>query len=315
MKSVAFHEYGDSSVLQVIERDIPSPAAGEVVVEVVAAPVNPTDLMMRDGKQAAMMTELTPPYIAGMEFSGHVHAVGEGVTLKPGQPVIGVVNPRRQAGGAHTKYVCVPAGQVASVPEGTDLVVAATVPMNALTAMLSLELTGLKAGELLLVTGGAGMLGGSVLQLAKQAGIRAATNAAEADAELVRSLGAETVLPRSEGLSEAFKAAYGKEADGLIDGALIGDHVSHLVKPGGVAVALRKSNPVTDSRLKCTYVSVLDAMARPEMVAAVGEHIAKGSLVGRVAPDGVVPFSEAQAAFTMAEKNTARGRVVLHFAD
>ena len=119
MKSVAFHEYGDSSVLQVIERDIPSPAAGEVVVEVVAAPVNPTDLMMRDGKQAAMMTELTPPYIAGMEFSGHVHAVGEGVTLKPGQPVIGVVNPRRQAGGAHTQYVCVPAGQVASVPEGT----------------------------------------------------------------------------------------------------------------------------------------------------------------------------------------------------
>ena len=231
------------------------------------------------------------------------------------QPVIGVLNPRRQEGGAHTQYVCVPAGQVAPVPAGTDLVAAATVPMNALTAMLSLELTGLKAGELLLVTGGAGMLGGSVLQLAKQAGIRAATNASEADAELVRSLGAETVLPRSEGLSEAFKAAYGQEADGLIDGALIGDHVSHLVKPGGVAVALRKSNPVTDSRLKCTYVSVLDAMARPEMVAAVGEHIAKGSLAGRVALDGVVPFSEAQAAFTMAEKNTARGRVVLRFAD
>ena len=314
MKSVAFNEFGDSSVLEVIDRDIPVPGAGEVVVKVTAAPVNPTDLLMRDGKQAALMTELQPPYIAGMEFSGHVHACGEGVELAARLPVIGVTNPRRPEGGAHTEYVCVPAGQVAEVPEGTDLVTAATVPMNALTAMLSLELVALEAGQVLLVTGGAGMLGGSVLQLAHQAGLKVATNAAEADADLVRSLGADVVLPRSEGLSEAFKAEFG-EADGLIDGALIGDHVAHLVKPGATAVSLRKSNPITDSRLNCTYVSVLDGMARPEMVAAVAEHIAKGTLKGRVAPDGVFAFTDARAAFEMAEANKARGRVVLSFAN
>ena len=175
---------------------------------------------------------------------------------------------------------------------------------DALTAMLSLELVALEAGQVLLVTGGAGMLGGSVLQLAHQAGLKVATNAAEADADLVRSLGADVVLPRSEGLSEAFKAEFG-EADGLIDGALIGDHVAHLVKPGATAVSLRKSNPITDSRLNCTYVSVLDGMARPEMVAAVAEHIAKGTLKGRVAPDGVFAFTDARAAFEMAEANKA----------
>ena len=313
MKSVAFVDYGEPSVLQIIDRPQPEPGPGEVVVRVTASTVNPTDLMMRRGEQAPLMAHLVPPFVAGMEFSGRVHVVGEGVTLVLGQPVVGVVNPRRPEGGAHAEFVAVPAGQVAVLPEGIDLTGAATVPMNAVTAMQALEIAGLKPGQVLLVTGGAGILGGAVLQLARNAGLKVVANAAAADADLVRSLGAEVVLPRDEGMQEAFRAQIPEGADALIDGALIGAQVSGLVRRGGTAISLRKSHPIHDSRLRCEFVSVIDAMSRPEFLRATVDHIANGVLRPRVAPGGMFPFEQAAAAHDMAETTGARGRVVLTF--
>ena len=115
MLVIGFMEFGGPQVLQVMDLPQPTPAVGEVVVRVAASTVNPTDLMMRAGQQAALMTALTPPYIAGMEFSGHIHSVGDGVSgLSAGQPVMGVVNPRPlwagnfgggagQVGGCHRR--------------------------------------------------------------------------------------------------------------------------------------------------------------------------------------------------------------------
>ncbi len=106
MQVIGFMEFGGPQVLRLMDLPQPTPATGEVVVRVAASTVNPTDLMMRAGLQAALMTGLVPPYIAGMEFSGHIHNVGDGVSgLTVGQPVMGVVNPRRPAGGAHAQYV------------------------------------------------------------------------------------------------------------------------------------------------------------------------------------------------------------------
>lgn len=312
MKSVAFFEPGEPSVLQVIDRPQPEAGPGEVVVRVAAAAVNPTDLMMRRGQQAT--AQFTPPFIPGMEFSGRVHSVGKGVAPKPGQPVIGVVNPRRQEGGAYTEFICLPAGQVAVLPETIDLTGAATVPMNALTAMLALEMVGLKPGQALLVTGGAGMLGGSVLQLAERAGLMVVANAAPEDADLVRSLGAKVVLPRDKGMAEAFSAQFPDGADALIDGALIGVQVSKLVRNGGAAIALRSSHPIKDARLRCETVMVTNGMSRPELLQATADHIASGVLRPRIAPGGVFPFAQAAAAHEMAETAKVRGRIVLTFS-
>jgi NADPH:quinone reductase-like Zn-dependent oxidoreductase len=176
MLAVSFEAFGPPDVLEIAERPEPVAEPGGVVVRVAASTVNPTDLMMRAGGQAAMMTQLAPPYVAGMEFSGTIESVGAGVAFVPGQRVIGVVNPRRPAGGAHAERVAVPAVSVAPVPDGVDLVAAATVPMNALTALLALELVDLEPGQSLLVTGGAGMLGGYVVRLARRAGLTVVAN-------------------------------------------------------------------------------------------------------------------------------------------
>ena len=79
MKAVCFHEFGGPERLRIEARYVPQPGAGEVRVRVAAAAINPTDIMMLSGAQAALMTALTPPYVAGMEYAGHVSAVGAGV--------------------------------------------------------------------------------------------------------------------------------------------------------------------------------------------------------------------------------------------
>ena len=88
--AVLFMEFGGPDDLSIKELPRPMPGQGEVVFWVTASKVNPTDLMMRSGQQASLMVGLVPPYIAGMEFSGHIHSVGEGVaSLASGRPVMG----------------------------------------------------------------------------------------------------------------------------------------------------------------------------------------------------------------------------------
>jgi NADPH:quinone reductase len=90
MKAVTFSEFGGPEVLRITEKPDPEPSAGEVVVAVAASTVNPTDLMTLSGLRAPLMRDLTPPYTAGMDFSGHIASAGAGVPgLTPGQPVIG----------------------------------------------------------------------------------------------------------------------------------------------------------------------------------------------------------------------------------
>jgi NADPH2:quinone reductase len=316
MSAVTFFEFGPPEVLTISELPVPVPGASEVVIRVVASAVNPTDLMMRSGQQAALMTAIRPPYIAGMEFSGRVHALGEGVThVSPGQPVIGVVNPRRQAGGAHAEYLCVPAGSVAPLAPDADLVGAGAVTMNALTAQMALDMLGLRPGQSVLVTGGAGMLGGSAIQLARLAGLEVVANGSFDDWPLLEQLGAHICVPRNEGMAEAIRARLPEGVDGLIDGALIGNTVSPLVRDGGVAVSLRMSYPIRDSRLKTTYVSVIEGMERTDILRSVAAYLDSGKLLPRLAEGGRFSFRDAVAAHRMAEVGGFRGRVVLTFCD
>ena len=314
MSTVTFAEFGPPEVLTVSQRPMPVPGPEEVVIRVAASTVNPTDLMMRSGLQAALMTALTPPYVAGMEFSGRIHALGEGTTgLRHGQPVIGVVNPRRPDGGAHSEYLRVPARSVAPLAPGIDLIGAATVPMNALTAHMALELLGLKQGQSVLITGGAGMLGGYAIQLARLAGLIVVANSATEDWPFLGGLGADILVPRDEGMAQGVLARLPLGVDGLIDGALIGNRVSHLVREGGVAVSLRMSHPINDPRLKTTYVSVTEGMERTDVLHSIARHLGEGKLTPRLA--GCFPYRQAAEAHRKAEEGGFRGRLVLIFDD
>src|SRR4051812_40751128 len=106
MKAITFDTFGDPGVLTISELPDPTPGPDEVLVKVVATTVNPTDIMMRNGMQAALMKGLEPPYIAGMEFSGTILDPGSS-DLQKGQPVIGILNPRTPSGGAYAEVIAV----------------------------------------------------------------------------------------------------------------------------------------------------------------------------------------------------------------
>ncbi|MBF9032652.1 zinc-binding dehydrogenase [Rhodobacterales bacterium HKCCE2091] len=310
MKAITFDTFGGPEVLKVSELPDPVAGPGEVLVDVAASTVNPTDLMMRNGAQAAMMEHLAPPYIAGMEFSGTILDPGPS-GLGKGQPVIGVVNPRTPKGGSYAEVIAVPAASVAPLSPAADLIGAATIPMNALTAALSLDFLGLEPGQTLFVTGGAGMLGGSAIQLGRAAGLTVLANVSDADRVLVESLGATHVLPRDEGLEEAARAICPDGVDGMIDGALIGQTLSHLVKDGGGIVSLRGSYKIEDPRLRVHNVSVLKGMEDTETLKRIADLIGSGGLVPRVA--GSYVCTEAAAAHAATEAGGRRGRIVLLF--
>src|SRR4051794_34047137 len=130
MRAVFYEGAGGPEVLKLRETEAPQPAAGEVVIDVVAAGINRADVQQRNGVYPP------PPgasEIPGLEVSGRVSAVGAGVTAWVGDEVCALL-----AGGGYAEQVAVPAGQVLPVPQGVDLVTAAALPEVAATVFSNL---------------------------------------------------------------------------------------------------------------------------------------------------------------------------------
>jgi NADPH2:quinone reductase len=313
MRALTFAAFGGPEVLQVLELPQPAPGAGEVVVRVAASPINPTDLLMRAGAQAALMSSLQPPYIGGMELAGLVHSVGAGVAgLTVGQAVMGVVNPRTPSGGTHAQFVRVPAASVAPLDASADLVSAATVPMNGLTALAALDALDLEPGRTLLVTGGAGFLASYVIQLAKARGLVVLADARATEHDRLRRLGVDEILPRGVAMAAAVRQRCAAGVDGLVDTALLGDPAAALVRDGGAAATLRKTHAITDPRVRHHAIAVVDQMKNTAALHRLVALWQAGALTTRIARR--MSLSDAVAAHRLAEEGGLDGRVVFDMA-
>lgn len=176
-----------------------------------------------------------------MEAAGVLDEIGSDVEtdLRLGDRVMAMADPRGPLGGAYAQYVVLPAAQVARAPQGTTHAEAATLPMNGLTARLAVDLTGLSRGQTLAVTGAAGAVGGYVTQMAKADGLTVVADASQADEELVRSFGADIVVPRGADVAQHILRAVPAGVAGLVDAAVIGSAVvAPAVHDGGVIVTV-----------------------------------------------------------------------------
>ncbi|MER7745601.1 NAD(P)H-quinone oxidoreductase [Streptomyces bacillaris] len=198
MKAVSIKEPGGPEVLEWVDVEDPVPAAGEVVVDVAAGALNRADVMQRMGLYP--LAPGTSPY-PGLEVSGTVSALGEGVTgWQVGDEVCALLT-----GGGYAQKVAVPAGQLLPVPKGTGLIEAAGLPEVTATVWSNLVMTaGLKAGETLLVHGGLGGVGSMAIQIAKVLGARVVTTVGGPEkVERVRELGADVAIDhRTEDFTE-----------------------------------------------------------------------------------------------------------------
>ncbi|MBO4253536.1 NADP-dependent oxidoreductase [Streptomyces griseorubiginosus] len=314
MRAVGLEQYGGPDVLRVVDRPLPVPGPGQVRIRVAAAAVNPTDLLLRSGQLAAATAGLEPPYTPGMDASGVVDAVGDGVDLGIGEPVMTFVNPFQAAGGAQAEYVVVPRDQVVAAPRGLDLRDVAGLPMNGLTAHLALSLLDLPQGSTLAVTGAPGALGGYAVQLAKHRGLRVVADATESDRELVRGLGADVVVPRAATPAElvgAYRGALPEGADAVVDAAILGAPALGIVRDGG---RLAKCRPYELASERGIIVLSVQVPGHPDKRSALEELAGlaeKGVLTLRTA--AVLAPEQAPEAHRRLEAGGVRGRLILAF--
>lgn len=214
MRAVTQTSPGGPETLAVTELPDPVPGPGEVLVEVAATAVNRADLLQRQGFYPP------PPGasdVIGLECSGTVAAVGEGVTAwSVGDRVCALL-----AGGGYASLVVVPEGQVMPVPDGIDLVTAAALPEVACTVWSNVFMVAaLRPDEVFLVHGGAGGIGTFAIQLASRLGARVFTTAGSEDKlARCRELGAEVAISyRDQDFVEVVREATdGRGADVVLD--------------------------------------------------------------------------------------------------
>jgi NADPH:quinone reductase-like Zn-dependent oxidoreductase len=309
--AVVITKPGDLDVLAVADRPARKPHAGEVRIAVKAAAVNPTDIGLRERGGG---DQLTPPWVPGMDAAGIVESVGPDVDrLVVGDEVMAAVSPRRVEGGAQQELLVVPAASVVRIPDGATLTEAATLPMNGLTARLGLERLGLKSGDTLVVTGGAGQLASYVIPLAKERGLRVIADAKPEDEELVRSFGADVVVPRGQGFTDAVLEAAPDGVDGLFDTALMRRAAFPAIRDGGQIVVVRgwDGDEVEDRGIRVHPVMVATVLERTDWLEELRQRAADGRLKLRVVQE--FPPEEAAEAQRLMDAGGIRGRAVIVF--
>ena len=310
MRAVGITAAGGPEVLEVIDRPVREPGAGEVRIAVRAAAVNPTDI---GGRQSGY-GDLPQPWTPGMDAAGVIESVGREVSrLAVGQEVMAAVSPRRPEGGAQAELLVVPAASVAAIPTGATLEQASTLPMNGLTALLGLELLGLAHGATLAVTGGAGTLGSYVIALAKDRGLRVIADAKPADEALVREAGADVVVARGDGYVAGVREAAPEGVDGLFDTALLHETVFGALRDGATMVVVRGWKPDSTERgIIVKQVMVTDALENTAWLEHLRELASDGRLTLRVAQTfGPEQAAEAQE---LMDAGGLRGRAVIVFS-
>ncbi len=310
MRAVTIAKPGGFEVLDVTERPVRAAGPGEVRVAVKAAAVSPTDLLLREHGAGP---GFPPPWIPGMDAAGTIESVGAGVDrLRVGDPVMVATTPRRPEGGAQIELLVVPAPSVTTIPSKSTFAEASTLPMNGLTALLSLELLGLRPGQTLAVSGGAGWLAYLVIVLAKRRGLRVLADAKSGEVELVRRYGADVVVARGERFCEEIRAEVPDGVDALVDTALLLRSAFPALRDGGVLVPVRGwDGSATERGIEVRPVLVSDALERTEWLEQLRDLASDGVIRPRVAAE--YPVERVADAHRAMAAGGIRGRAVLIF--
>ncbi len=212
MRAILFDRTGGPEVLRLGEQPVPAPTAGEVLIRIKATALNFADVRQRQG--AYIMS--SGPRVLGLECSGHIAALGEGVEgWQPGQPVCALLGR-----GGYAEYATAHHSQLLPVPEGLDLAEAASLPEAAATIWSNIfDIGDLGAGGILLVHGGAGGIGSLAIQFGQAAGARVFCTASAARREFCEALGAERSFDyRDDTIVDQFLAATDNHgADVILD--------------------------------------------------------------------------------------------------
>src|SRR6195256_6472553 len=303
MKAAFIERHGGPEVLKFGEMPDPVALPGEVVVDIVAASVNGADWKVREGKSGQLAHF---PYILGRDFSGRVSAIGKGIEdFRVGDEVFGVCDVGQE--GAYAEKIAIKAAIVAKKTDSLSHVDAAALALAGLTAICTVEdALKLKAGETILIQGGAGGVASFAIQLAKHLGARVITTASRSNHDYLREIGADEIIDYNA--LDFTKVV--KDCDAVFDtvGGDVAQRSFAVLKPGGRA-AFIGSGPQAPKPDRSDVVALRPSVGRdrPHL-----ERIVALAAAGAVRPPEGTRYrlSEAAAAHRVSESRHFRGKLV-----
>jgi len=303
-KAVRFDEYGDIDVLRVEEVERPVPGAGQVLVKVKSAGINPGEASIRQGLMADRWPA-TFPSGEGSDLAGLVDELGEGVEeYAVGDEVLGFTDNR----ASHAEYVVVEAANLARRPADVPWDVAGSLFVAGTTAYAAVRAVTLKEGDIVVVSGAAGGVGSLAVQLAKNAGATVIGLAGEANHEWLTGHG---VIPVTygEGVGDRIREAAGRQIDAFID--TFGDGYVELALHLGVHAD--RIDTIIDFAAAQKYGVKAEgnsAASSAEVLAELASLVSKGLLEVPIAK--VYPLAEIHDAYRDLARRHTRGKIVLH---
>lgn len=299
--AVRYSQSGPASVLSYDTIARPVPRAGEVLVHVRAAGVNPIDWKLRNGSFGRAPRG---PVIPGFDLAGDVAALGPGVK---GWVIGDAVFTTLDDQGAYTEYAVVPAQALVRKPTGSSYAEVAAIPIAGLTALQAVEALGLESGDRVVIQGASGGVGHFAVQLAKLKGAHVIGVASGANEMFVRSLGADEFVDyREQAVEDEVK-----EADAVLD-AVGGDTLKHsyaLLKSGGRIISIAGRVDAEELKKRGLEGRWLGVESDAGDLQRLADLVAAGKL--RVEVEKTLPLSAAREAHEQSETGHARGKIVL----
>ena len=323
MTAIAIVKPGGPEALQPVERPLPRPGHGEILVRVLAAGVNRPDVMQRKG---AYPPPAGASDLPGLEIAGEIAALGPGVSGYAVGAQVCALAP----GGGYAEYCVVPAGHALPTPRGFDAVQAAALPETFFTVWTNLfERAGLKAGESVLIHGGASGIGTTAIQLAAVFGARVFATAGSAEkCAACQGLGAERAIDykREDFVALVRGATGGRGVDVVLDmvgGDYIARNLESLAEDGRLVMiaflggsraeidfmpVMRKRLTVSGSALRPRSIE-----DKTRIATALRSRVWPLLESGRIGPviHARFPLREAAAAHRLMESGAHIGKIVL----
>jgi NADPH2:quinone reductase len=297
MRAVVLTSFGGLDALQLADLPEPAPAEGEEVVRVQAVALGPWDLSTPDGYFRPLGGSTAFPQVQGWDFAGET-ASGRRVLGFTAQPWMG--------SGALAERIAVPSALLAPLPDDLDWAHAAALPVSVLTARLLIQAARVSDGDLVLVTGAAGMVGGMAVQLARASGAQAVAAVRAADAEQARALGAEATVSTGDELAAELRQGWPEGFDACLDTLGLQAALA-AVRDGGAYVTTQPTSvPPAERGISAEAIQVQpDATA----LGPLAEQAAAGDLTVRVA--AAVPLEEFLRGYELLARGGLSGKVVV----
>ena len=309
MKAIRIHAYGGPELMQIEDSPVPACGAGDLLVRVVAAGVNPVNWKLRSGVMAAQLPKAFPITL-GSDGAGIVTAMGGAVRgFELGDEVFFYAEFAR--GGTYAEYVAVEASQVAKKPRTVSFSTAAALPTPGQAAWTALiDTAKIERGQRVLIHGGAGALGTVAVQLAKEHGAHVIATASGDGVALVSSLGADDVIDyRTQHFEQL-----AHDIDIVLDtlGGPTQEASWSTMRAGGILVAT--AMPPSPDRAAAAGVRAAFVFTPPRgaVLAQLAQRVDDGRI--RVVVGQEFTMADAAQAHRLGESGKARGKMILQVA-